>query len=313
MARHIVQTKEWAEAKRAYGALVVEDAGVIYTKHKIPGLPYYYAYCPRVNPLEIDFEKLKASLKVNNCVGLTFDVPNILRGSEKEKSAEKILQKYCKKSTRSEFAKANVMLDISKSEKELFEGMVPKHRYNTRYASKNGVQVYVAETDHDFEDFFSLFRQTAHRQKYFIRPKEYYRQIWRVLGEKNICYILSAKKDEEVLASWMIFIYEDVLYYPYGGSSTNQRNLQASNALGWEVIRFGKEKGCNIFDMWGAAENPEDTNDSYFGFTNFKLKFGGVHVRYLDSYDLIINKPVYFLFVILNKIRWNLLEWGLIK
>jgi lipid II:glycine glycyltransferase (peptidoglycan interpeptide bridge formation enzyme) len=128
-----------------------------------------------------------------------------------------------------------------------------------------------------------------------------------------MCHILTAKFEDEILASWMLFIYQEVLYYPYGGSSTKHRNLFASNALGWESIRFGKEKGCKLFDMWGAAEDPDDRSDSYYGFTNFKAKFNGEHVIYIDSYDLPIKPLKHFVFTRLNNIRWRLLELGLIK
>lgn len=313
MRNHIVQTKEWAEIKNKYGTEAVEAGGVFYTKHKIPKLNKYYAYGPRVNPFDIDVDALSESLRENNCVGLTFDVPNVFKGSEEEVRAEAILKKLGKKSIRSEFAKANVIMDISKSEKDLFESMHKKHRYNTRYAAKHGVVVDLAENDEDFEEFFELFKQTAIRQNYFIRPKNYYKIIWEELHPKGMCHILTAKKDDEPLASWMIFIHDNVLYYPYGGSSTAHRNLYASNALGWEVIRFGKSKGCEMFDMWGAADDPNNTKDDYYGFTHFKLKFGGEHVSYIPSYDLVINPGLYFAFTRLNNLRWKLLEAGLIK
>ncbi len=313
MYRHIVQSKEWAEVKDEYGTPSVRIGEVYYTKHKIPKSKYYYAYCPRVNPAVIDFEKLKNSLKENDCIGLTFDVPNVIKGSPEEQKALEIFKKHCKKSKRSEFAQANIILDLKKSEKEIFSEMHKKHRYNTRYAARKGVTAKLAKNKEDFQEFFKLFKKTAVRQHYFIRPKRYYEIIWEKLHPKGICHILSAEYEGETLASWMIFIYDNVLYYPYGGSAESKKNIFASNALGWELIRFGKEKGCEIFDMWGAADDPENAKDEYHGFTNFKLKFGGEHVKYVNSYDLVIKKIPYFLFSNLNALRWKLLDLGLIK
>lgn len=313
MYKHIVQSEEWAEVKTKYGTPAVRVGEVFYTKHPIPRTKYFYAYCPRVNPSLIDFEKLKISLKKNNCLGVTFDVPNVLQGSSEESRAREILEKHGRKSSRSEFAQANYLLDLKKGEKELFENMHKKHRYNTRYAARNGVTVKLAETEEDFEDFFKLFKETAQRQDYFIRPKKYYQLIWQTLHPKNICHILTAEYQNEVLASWMIFIYDKVIYYPYGGSSTLHRNLFASNALGWEAIRFGLKNNCEIFDMWGAAEDPHDTKDDYHGFTRFKQKFGAKHVKYIESYDMAVQKIPYLMFSKLNLLRWKLLELGLIK
>jgi len=313
MHKHIVQSDEWAQVKTKYGSQAIKVGEIYYTKHKIPKTKFYYAYCPRVDPSKIDFEELRTSLKRNKCVGLTFDVPNVVKGSEEEVRSLKIFKKYCKKSIRSEFAIANYLLDLRPPEEELFQKMHKKHRYNTRYAMKKGVEVELAETKEDFDGFYDVLKETAVRQNYFVRPKEYYELIWETMHPKDMCHILTAKFEGETLGSWMLFIYENVLYYPYGGSSEEHRNLFASNALGWESIRFGKSKGCELFDMWGAAKNPEDKSDAYYGFTNFKSKFNGKHVVYIDSYDLIINWPVHHIFTRLNNFRWKLLELGLIK
>lgn len=313
MHDHIVQSKEWAEVKNKYGTKAVEVDGAFYTKHKVPFLNKYYAYCPRVNPFKINFEKLKKSLKENNCIGISFDVPNVLKGSPDEKRATEVFEQYCKKSKRSEFAKGNFLLDLKKSEKELFESMHSKQRYNTRYALKKGITVRLAENKEDFEIFFGLYKNTAIRQGYFIRPKKYYEIIWEELFPKKMCDILIAEYHGKPLVAWMVFIYDKVIYYPYGGSTIQHRKLFPSNAIGWEVIRYGKSRDCEMFDMWGAAEKLEDKKDPYYGFTSFKSKFGAEHVNYISSYDLAINKPLYFLFTTANKIRWQLLELGIIK
>lgn len=310
---HIVQSPEWAEVKNEYGSKSIRVGDIFYTIHPIPHTKFNYAYCPRVNPKSVDVSNLKKSLKENRCIGLTFDVPNVLKGSQEERDAIEIFSKHCKRSGRSEFAKANVLLDLKRTERELFESMSKKHKYNTRYALKNGVSVQMAETKEDFEIFFDLYKKTAERQRFFIRPKRYYELIWEKLHSRGMCQILTAYYESKPLVSWMVFVYDNVLYYPYGGSSEEHRNVFAGNALGWEVIRFGLNSGCEVFDMWGAAEDPEDPSDEYYGFTNFKLKFGGAHVKYMDSYDLVINKPAYFLFNRLNNIRWKLLRLGLIK
>jgi len=85
----------------------------------------------------------------------------------------------------------------------------------------------------------------------------------------------------------MFFVYDGVLYYPYGGSSSKYRNLQASTLVGWEGLLLGKRLGCKVVDLWGASEDPDDRTDPEWGFTNFKKKFGAKHVKYIPSYDLV--------------------------
>lgn len=307
MATHVVQSPQWGDFKTEYGTTAARVGDVQYTKHKIPFTHYYYAYCPKVNPFNIDFVKLAASLKENNCVAVNFDVPNILKNSDEEKKALEIF-KNCVKAPRDQFAKYNVLLDISKDSEELLKSMHHKHRYNLRYAQKHGVEIKKAVNQDDFEIFFDLFEETAGRQKYYIHPKLYYQKIWEILTPQDTCHILTAYHQNKPLASWMFFIYEGVLYYPYGGSSENGRNLNASTLVCWEGIQLGKQKNCKTFDMWGASKNPEDTSDPWFGFTNFKLKFGGNFVEHIDSFDFVINKNVYDTFNFVNYVRWKFLK-----
>ena len=313
MYDHIVQSPQWQEFKEKYGTPTVRAGNIFYTKHQIPHTGYFYAYCPRVNPFEIDFEQLKSSLAKNNCIAINFDVPNVIVGDPKEEEASKIFEKTCKKAFRSEFAKANVLLDLTLSEEDLLRNMHPKHRYNINYAQKKGVVVRQANSQADFDAFYKLHAETAKRQKYFARQKNYYKLVWDMLRPKSMCEILIAEYEGTPLAAWMLFVYKNVLYYPYGGSLLEHKNLFASNLLGWEVIRFGKNAGCTLFDMWGAALDQLNERDSYFGFTNFKLKFGGKHVKYIDSYDFVIKPLVYYLFNLANYLRWQLLEGGILK
>jgi len=307
MACHIVQASEWGEFKTAYGTTAFRVGGVQYTLHKIPFTEFNFAYAPKVSVENINFAELKKSLQAQNCIALNFDVPNVLKGSDEEKIALALF-KDCIKSPRDQFAKFNVLLDTTQTEAELLEKMHHKHRYNLKYAEKKGVTVKEAENAKDFDTFFDLYAATAVRQKYYIHPKRYYQTIWEKLYPNGIAKILTAYYENEPLASWLFFVYDNVLYYPYGGSSEKFRNLNASTLVAWEGIKLGKKNNCKTFDMWGASKNPNDTTDPWYGFTNFKLKFGGTYVEYTDSYDFVLNKVAYDLFNTANSLRWTLLK-----
>ncbi|MFA6981520.1 MAG: peptidoglycan bridge formation glycyltransferase FemA/FemB family protein [Patescibacteria group bacterium] len=307
MSRHVVQSPEWGEFKSSYGTPAVKVGEVQYTKHSIPGSPFFMAYCPKVDPFIIDFEKVASSLKENSCIAINFDVPNITTDSEKASKAVELFEERCERSPRDTFAKHNIILDIAKSEEEIMDNMHKKCRYNVKYAQRNGVEIKRAETREDFDVFYSLLGETSVREKYYIHPKQYYQKIWELMYPQGMCHILMASKDSTALGAWVLFTYEKTLYYPYGGSTDKYRNLFGSNLIGWEAIRLGKSYGCETFDMWGACKDMANETDPWWGFSNFKLKFGGRHVHYIDSYDLIINKPMYKIFTMANRIRWELL------
>lgn len=308
MPKHVLQSDLWAKFKNSIGTPAVCEGGVLYTVHPIPFTQYSYAYCPRVSPLDINFTDLKNSLEKHNCIAVHFDVPNVILRSPEEENARKIFEPLCVKSPRDEFAKGNFLMDLSPSEDALFSNMHTKQRYNVKYAQKKGVVVRESTEISDFDKFFDLYKETGIRQKYYYRSRNYLMKMWNIFNDENKAKLLIAEYEGKPLASWMLVLYDNVLYYPYGGSTENMKNLQASCLIGWEAIRYGKKIGASLFDMWGASENISDESDSYHGFTNFKAKFGGKHVVYLNSYDYVINESVYKLFNTANNLRWKLLN-----
>lgn len=307
---HVVQSSEWGEFKTKYGTQAIRAGNVQYTKHKVPFTNTYFAYAPKVDPKVIEFSELYNSLKENNCFTINFDAPIVLKNTPEEKQAIEIFesQKSSRIAKKNTFTKYNILLDITKTEQELLQNMESKHRYNINYAKRKGVVVREGKTDNDFETFYILLNETGIRQKFYNHPKKYYKLIWEMLGKKDIAKLLIAEYNNIPLATWMFFIYDKTIYYPYGGSSDKHRNLQASSLLAWEGILLGKSFGCNIFDMWGACKDPNDKQDKEWGFTNFKLRFGGKHVEYMNSYDVILNETMYQSFHLANKVRWAVLK-----
>jgi len=200
------------------------------------------------------------------------------------------------------------LLDLTPLEEDLLKNMHHKQRYNIRYAEKKGIVVKEEIGQKAFDVFYDLAKKTADRQGFYIHPRDYYKKLWEVLSAESVAHILVGYYKDEPLASWMFFVYDGVLYYPYGGSSSKYRNLQASTLVGWKGLLLGKSLGCKIADLWGASEDPDDRTDPEWGFTNFKKKFGAKHVKYIPSYDLVMNSTMYETFNFANKARWTLLK-----
>ena len=112
----------------------------------------------------------------------------------------------------------------------------------------------------------------------------------------------------KILVAWILFVFKDSLYYPYGASSSEHRETMASTLMMWEAIKFGKKLGLKKFDMWGALGPDPDQLDPWYGFHRFKQGFRPEPIEFIGSYDLILNSPLYFLYKISDKVRWILLR-----
>jgi len=296
-AIHPLQSFAWGEARKKMGIEVLrigeykqdELINVFQlTFHKLPLTSYKIGYLPRsVFPSKNVLEFLKEYGEKHKIIFIKIE-PYV-----KENFKFQISNfKFIKKSPHPLFPDWTQIIDLTKSEEELLKNMHAKTRYNIRLAEKKGVVIKEMSDDKGFEIFSKLYFETCQRQKYFGHTKKYHQIIWNSL-KKDIAHILVAFYDNTPLAAYELFYFGDQFYYPYGGSSTQYRNLMATNLIMWEAIKLGKRLGAKKFDMWGSLAPKYDLKNSWSGFTRFKEGYGGDFIQMAGSFDLIIN-PVYY-------------------
>ena len=74
-------------------------------------------------------------------------------------------------------------------------------------------------------------------------------------------------------------------------------------ALQWEAIRWARSKGCTTYDLWGVPDEELESletsfrsrSDGLWGVYRFKRGYGGRLVRWVGAFDLVFNKPLYWL------------------
>jgi len=194
------------------------------------------------------------------------------------------------------------ILDLNKSEDELLKSFHPKTRYNIRLAQKKGVIVKEESDEKGFKIFSNLYFDTCKRQKYFGHNLKYHQIVWKNLKEK-IAHILIAYYQNEPLAAYQIWIYKDIAYYPYGGSSEKYRNLMGTNLLMWEAIRLAKKFKAKKFDMWGSLPPNYNQNHPWAGFTRFKSGYAGQFTEMIEGFDLVINPLFYEIYNLIHSFR----------
>lgn len=306
---HPLQTRLWAEFRKQTGVKVVFIDDLIITIHKIPYTNYTIGYLPKGPDITLNIlNKLKELGQKENCIFIQIE-PNI------EKSNKKYNFKNLYPSSHSLFTKYNFILDLTKSEETLLKNMQSKTRYNIHLAQKKGVIVKEDNSEKAFKEYFRLTDETTKRQGFFAHTPKYH-QIMRDTF-KNYSFnvndftphLLLASYQDKVLVAWLLFTLNDTLYYPYGASSSEHREVMASNLMMWEAIKFGKKLGLKKFDMWGAANVKDPKPDNkYYGFHKFKSGYGPKHIEYVGSYDFVLKNNLYMFYKLADKLRWILLK-----
>ncbi len=300
LAIHPLQTWEWGQARKKMGIRVekIVEKNTIFqmTIHPLPHLPYSIGYIPRsVFPSESVQKKLYEFGKKNNLIFIKFEPYTEYQNSTQ-----------IRKSPHPLFPEWTQTLDISPSEDELLKKMKPKTRYNIRLAEKKGVQVRQMDTDEGFKIFSKLYFETCKRQRYHGHTPGYHQTIWESMKESQ-GHILISFFNDIPLGAYELYHFKDRLYYVYGGSSTEYKQVMAPNLLMWEAIKFGKKQGAKIFDMWGSLPPDYSQNHPWAGFTRFKEGYGTEFTHLSQSFDIIVNPILYKLYSFAYSVREKIL------
>ncbi len=181
-------------------------------------------------------------------------------------------------------------LDVEgKSEEDVQAGFHQKWRYNIRVAVKKGVEVKICGKEM-VPAFADLMLTTGVRDGFVTRQPEYFAAMLDNLGEH--CRLYMAFHEGRPIAGTLAIHYGDKVWYLYGASSNEDRNLMPNYLLQWEMIRWAIETGCRVYDFRGVSGDISEDNPLY-GLYRFKKGFGGDFTEFVGEMDLVLNKAVY--------------------
>lgn len=303
---HIMQSWEWGQFRQKMGLEVIRyglfennslKVAFQITFHQVPFLNKSVGYLPKGPFPNLELAKaLKQITKDKDCIFIKIE-PNV-----EIDTVKLTIDNSFKKSPKPLFTKHNFIIDLTKSEEELLKQMHPKTRYNIRVAQKHGVIVEERTDDEAFRIYLKLYFETTKRQGYHGHNQIYHQQVWQTLKEAKMARLLIATYKSTPLTAWMLFNFNETLYYPYGGSSLAHKDVMSNNLVAWEAIRLGKKLNLKQFDMWGALSQNPNPKDPWIGFHNFKKGYGGSLVEYIGTFDLVRNWPLYYVFTFIDKL-----------
>lgn len=177
-------------------------------------------------------------------------------------------------------------------DESLLKQMHQKTRYSVRLAQRRGVTVRRAAHDGAGVDaFYTLMQDTAQRNAFGVHERRYYDEFLRTFGDKAA--LLFAEIEGRPVAGVIAVRFGDEAIYMYGASSTKDRAHGAGFYIQYEAMRWAREQGCTVYDLWGIpAVDPSTTHvdggdriagtsgSDWRGLYEFKTRFGGQIVAY---------------------------------
>ncbi len=232
----------------------------------------YNAFVLKMDPEEVYDEKIESMYKKSG-----FKVRN--KNHEKHEFIQPIY---------------NMILRLNgRTEEEIFKGYSEKTRYNIRVAEKKGVTVRWSRDVEDIKKFYELSEITAKRDKISLRSLEYYTRLLEAYGEQHL-RVYVAEHEGEALSAAIALNYGGKLFYIYGASSNEKRNLMPNYLMQQTMIRWALETGCAEYDFGGVFEM--DKSNGLYRFKEGFCHQEGV-TKFIGEIDYVYKKSVYFAFV----------------
>lgn len=306
---HFMQGPEWGKVKSGWqwSAVIVRDSegaikgGVSVLIRKVPGLPYTLMYAPRGPVCDITSKpvitallggvkelaakhhvylfKIDPDIPVSDTGFISLMQSLGFKRSEGGKNFEDIQPRFV--------FRLNVE---GKTEEQMLAHFHSKWRYNIRVAIKNGVEVKVCDKS-ALSEFVPIMRETGSRDGFATRPQSYFEGMLEAFGEEARLYM--AYYQGKPVAGTIALHYGDKVWYLYGASANEYRNVMPNYLLQWEMIRWAVQTGCKIYDFRGVSGDLSESNPLY-GLYRFKKGFNGDFTEFTGEFDLVLNKPVAF-------------------
>lgn len=312
---HFLQLWEWGQVKKNMGweplPLVLEEDGeirasllILKKNLPIPGLKKCIFYSPRGPVVDVESMELCKALfngaqkvaKEHGAILLKLD-PDVVNDNNTFKD---ILTKcgFKKNETGLDFegVQPNFVfrLDITLSEVALLENMHSKWRYNIRLAGRKGVEIREAESKEDLKIFYKILVETAQRDNFLIRGYEYFEWIWDNLVANNYAQIFIAEYEGQVIAATLAMLTGDKVWYLYGASSNEYRNVMPNYLIQWTMIKWAKKHNCTMYDFRGVSGDLDESNPLY-GLYRFKKGFNGEFTEFVGEWDYVYSPFFYWL------------------
>lgn len=192
---------------------------------------------------------------------------------------------------------ATVFLDLSRPLEEIFKGFSRSTRNKINASARKGLSVRRGGVG-DIPVFYELMLETFKRTGMTVRAQERFAAEFSLFAASNRALLVIAEHDGKPVAAHIAYTFGRWAAYFHGGSSADRANLNPNVLLIWEQVKWAKERGCEMFDLWGipgevrkmkaeGTEIPEERTDGQWGVFKFKRGFSKDVVTFVGSFDYV--------------------------
>ncbi|HLT85540.1 MAG TPA: GNAT family N-acetyltransferase [Phototrophicaceae bacterium] len=185
-----------------------------------------------------------------------------------------------------------VVVDLDRSEDEVFAAMKQQGRRAIRKAMKDESLTVTEETGLDeaaFAELYDVFVETGQREGFGPHPARRYLDMLATLGPDH-ARVFVTRRDGRVLAWALVLVNDGAALYSVGASNAEARGAYAADLLHWRIMQTLLAEGVTSYDLAGAGS---DRFPGLSGLTQFKTKFEKEITEVAPAWDLPVHPRAY--------------------
>jgi hypothetical protein len=168
---------------------------------------------------------------------------------------------------------ATWIIDLQKSEEQLWNGLEGRARTAVRKAQNANVRVGECNGSRWCERYYELHLATAARTGIEPHPFAFFESVASRLVPAKLATAYLAEIDGRPVAGCIITHWKSGAFYNSGAANQEGLGCEANSLLLWTAIKAAAQRGDHHFDVGEAA--PLTGSGKLAGLSNYKKSFGG--------------------------------------
>ena len=120
------------------------------------------------------------------------------------------------------------------------------------------------------------------------------------LGE-HMKLMMAYTKEGEPISGIIDIIYGNKVWYLYGASSNEHRNLMPNYLLQWEMVKYAIQNKKDVYDFRGVSGIVDESHPQY-GLYRFKKGFGAEFTEFIGELYIPFKPIRYWGYKIADKL-----------
>ena len=160
------------------------------------------------------------------------------------------------------------LLPLAEGADAIWSGLRKPVQRQIKKSQHLGVQVRIAETRADMEEYYRLHLQTRSKKHGMpAQPQRFFFGLWDAFADSDKVKLLLAEHEGKVIAGMILLACGSSIRYAYGASDESSLQLAPNNLLMWKAISWASEHGYQTLDLGRTACDNE-------GLMEFKRRWG---------------------------------------